>query len=266
MLQDAPQLSFGLGEGNSPLGSSDKGHLVESCLYPDTSVILLKLVRRVSHGGLRCFFSSCDHKPGEAWAGGHITRSLDVQEQPNGHNCINPLANVGKHCLALKLCELFQGSLIKDLPFADKLVPEGPPDPALALSGVAWSLRLSSGCLDTQAVCFGLPEVKREPVPSPWSFRPGKEPSHPGRSRERSVLGWLCVGKGAAKFLVLIQPPKARSKMPSIVGLYTRSSQTNIPGACPYHFITPARVNRLKRMREGGKAEESSRKTGFWDC
>jgi len=48
--------------------------------------------------------------------------------------------------------------------------------------------------------------------------------------------------------------------MPSIVGLYTRSSQTNIPGACPYHFITPARVNRLKRMGEGGESRRIQQK------
>lgn len=165
VLQDVLQLSFGQGECNSSLGSSDMGHLVEGCLYPDTSPIFLKLLRHFSHVDLRCFCSSCDHKPGEAWVGGHITHSLDVQEQPNGHHCINPLAKVDKHCLALKICELFQGGLIKDLPFADKPVPEGPPDPAMALSSVSWGLCLSIVCLDTQAVCFGLPEGKREPVP-----------------------------------------------------------------------------------------------------
>lgn len=70
-----------------------------------------------------------------------------------------------------------------------------------------------------------------------------------------------CVwARGLRSFWSRFKPLKARSKIPSIVGLYTRSSQTNIPGAGPYHFITPARVNRLKRTGEGGESRRIQQK------
>lgn len=170
-----------------PWTPRQQGILLKANLYPEASPVSLRLARLFSHRGLRCFCSSCDHDPGASWAGGHLPRSLEVHAQPNVRSCVKPLAKVGQHCLVLRIRELFQGGLIKDSPYAGKLLLEGPPAPALALSSAAWSLLLDAGYLDTQAMRFGPLEAKRESVTPPWSFGPGKEPSHPGGSWERGV-------------------------------------------------------------------------------
>lgn len=104
---------------------------------------------------------------------------------------------------------------------------EGRPAPALAPCSIPWGLHAPIGLLSTQAMGFGPAEAKREPgtpggsgvklaeavgmrrgLSQPLGMEPGGTgaagPGGAGRA------GWMCVGKGAAKFLVSIQAPESQ--------------------------------------------------------
>jgi len=106
--------------------------------------------------------------------------------------------------------ELLQGGLIKDLPCTGKPLLEGPPAPALATSSIAWGLGPGIGRLDSQAMRFGPPATKGSPSHCRGHSGWGRSPAIQVGAGAWRVGVAVCVGKGAAKFLVLIQATESQ--------------------------------------------------------